>query len=784
MAFEVREVIMKNVLPRRLRPGAVAASALALALLLPGSIGAGSAHAASGTIGPSILGLGWHTDPFAPCHGDEVRLVFDVCECTVQLVGAKRDSVGPIVVQLRVDPDVVCVRCVPDTAGIDLGALAAGMHSFNVRVDIEYAAPPDTSWPASPVFDQAVFAVGPDCPPPPGLVPYLESVVIENGSPCLTCPAILCPGDSVDVRLRGRFNDSCHHLVGVSLVPNPSASPLPLPPIIRLSYGDVSPCTLCSLLPVPWEAHVRLPGQPYSGGLVLPLTVEAEQLNLCTPDSVGTFLGAANFPFVVAESCSTTPPPLPACLNVRWVGDGPASGGCTETYAYGRTSRLGFAVGSTSPIAGVQGRLTLSDASLAITNVATPLREWQVSWTRTPEGDVRFIAFNHVPGHPIGGTPGGVPEILLTVDVAPVVRHPLPARVVLLAQDLLASDVEGNAILPCPQITLDIPGPSGAILCLAAECDANLDGQSDVRDLVLMVGCMQLTQPLACTVPFDRLDCDSDSDFDFDDLFCCVRHMLGGDGDGDPPPDSLSREAPEIAARFDLPRPAADGTIEVPLVLDGLAAAGVAAARLDLAYPDARYEVVGVSFPGLPSPWWTLHESAPGRVRVALIDLSGTGPVTALPTDAPSTLSGSIVLRLRLKAGATEGGEVAVATHDFAAGDGMILVTPNAGARLAMGAVGRVALSAARPNPFVAVTSLTLTLPVAGPVDVGVFDVAGRRVATLLHESNAAAGVHLLAWNGAEAGGARAARGVYFVRVVGARGDTSRKILFLPGSAR
>jgi hypothetical protein len=783
MAFEVREVIMKNLLPRHRRPGAVAASALALALLLPGPLGAGSAHAASGTIGPPILGLGWHTDPFAPCHGQEVRLVFDVCECAVDLVGAKRDSVGPILVQLRVDPGVVCVRCVPDTSGVDLGALAGGMHSFTVRVDIEYVAPPDSSWPSSPLFDQAVFAVGPDCPPPPGMVPYLESVVIEDGAPCPTCPARVCPGDSVDVRLRGRFNDSCHHLMGVSLVPNPSASPLPLPPIVRLSYGDVSACALCTQLPVPWEAHVRLPGQPYFGGQVLPLSVEAVSVNLCSPDSATSFLGGANFPFVVAESCSTSPPP-PGCLNVLWQGSSAGRAGCIETYGPGRTSRLGFAVGSTVPIAGVQGRFTLSDHALMVTNVTTSRREWQVSWTRTPEGDVRFIAFNHVAGHPIGGTPDGAPESLLTVEVAPVVRHPLPPSVLLLAQDLLASDVEGGAILPCPQIALEFPGPAGAILCLAAECDANLDGRSDVRDLVIMVGCMQLAEPLSCNVPFDRLDCDNDSDFDFDDLFCCVRHMLGGDGDGGPPPDSLSREAPEIAARFDLPRPAADGTIEVPLVLEGLVAAGVAAARLDIAYPDARYEVVGVSFPGLPSPWWTLHESAPGRVRVALLDLSGTGDFPVSPADAPNTLLGSIVLRLRLKAGASDGGELSVAAHDFAAGDGMILVTPHAAARLAMGAVGRVALSAPRPNPFAATTSFALTLPVAGPVDVAVFDVAGRRVATLLRETNAAAGVHLLAWNGAEAGGGRAGGGVYFVRVVGARGDTSRKVLFLPGSAR
>ena len=144
------------------------------------------------------------------------------------------------------------------------------------------------------------------------------------------------------------------------------------------------------------------------------------------------------------------------------------------------------------------------------------------------------------------------------------------------------------------------------------------------------------------------------------------------------------------------------------------------------------------------------------------------------------------ILRLRLRAGATPGGELSVAAHDFAAGDGVGLTTPNASPRLALAAdgTGGIALSAARPNPFTGSTAFALTVPTAGAIDVAVFAANGRRVATLLRESAAAAGVYDLAWDGRQDAGGRAPAGVYFVRVVGGAADASRKVLYLPGAAR
>ena len=49
-------------------------------------------------------------------------------------------------------------------------------------------------------------------------------------------------------------------------------------------------------------------------------------------------------------------------------------------------------------------------------------------------------------------------------------------------------------------------------------------------------------------------------------------------------------------------------------------------------------------------------------------------------------------------------------------------------------------------------------------VDVGVFDVSGRRVATL-HAGAFAAGRHAIRWDGSGAGGRPVAPGVYLVRM-------------------
>jgi len=73
-------------------------------------------------------------------------------------------------------------------------------------------------------------------------------------------------------------------------------------------------------------------------------------------------------------------------------------------------------------------------------------------------------------------------------------------------------------------------------------------------------------------------------------------------------------------------------------------------------------------------------------------------------------------------------------------------------------------LHPARPNPTAGETRLLLDLPAALPVDVRVYDPAGRCVSAI-HEGELPAGSHAIAWDGCDAAGRPAGAGIYWIRV-------------------
>ncbi len=72
--------------------------------------------------------------------------------------------------------------------------------------------------------------------------------------------------------------------------------------------------------------------------------------------------------------------------------------------------------------------------------------------------------------------------------------------------------------------------------------------------------------------------------------------------------------------------------------------------------------------------------------------------------------------------------------------------------------------------------SLSFSMPAAGHAEVAVFDVAGRRIATLV-DRETPAGTHEVTWNGTGAGGEPVASGVYFARATTDTDSASRKVL-------
>jgi len=77
-------------------------------------------------------------------------------------------------------------------------------------------------------------------------------------------------------------------------------------------------------------------------------------------------------------------------------------------------------------------------------------------------------------------------------------------------------------------------------------------------------------------------------------------------------------------------------------------------------------------------------------------------------------------------------------------------------------------LGAAYPNPFNAATTLPFAVPRTGMVELGVYDMLGRRVATLARTVYAP-GSYRITWNGADDSGSVLPAGVYLVRLTGSK---------------
>lgn len=95
----------------------------------------------------------------------------------------------------------------------------------------------------------------------------------------------------------------------------------------------------------------------------------------------------------------------------------------------------------------------------------------------------------------------------------------------------------------------------------------------------------------------------------------------------------------------------------------------------------------------------------------------------------------------------------------------------------AAGAGDALAMSVG-PNPSGSSVRVTFTLPRAGHAEVRVYGVDGRMVRTLA-AGTYGAGAHEVAWDGADASGARAAPGVYWIRTASGSEAAARRIVRL-----
>jgi hypothetical protein len=78
------------------------------------------------------------------------------------------------------------------------------------------------------------------------------------------------------------------------------------------------------------------------------------------------------------------------------------------------------------------------------------------------------------------------------------------------------------------------------------------------------------------------------------------------------------------------------------------------------------------------------------------------------------------------------------------------------------------------PNPFNASTTISYQLPEASFVTLGIFDMLGRRVGTLINNQPHSAGEHQIVWDASEH-----SSGMYFYRLDASGNSRTSKMLLL-----
>jgi hypothetical protein len=114
-------------------------------------------------------------------------------------------------------------------------------------------------------------------------------------------------------------------------------------------------------------------------------------------------------------------------------------------------------------------------------------------------------------------------------------------------------------------------------------------------------------------------------------------------------------------------------------------------------------------------------------------------------------------------------------THSCGGGN-LEIALPTSATTLGKGS--SLALASGRPNPFGEECRLSFVLPRAGRARLEIFDVAGRRVATLLDEA-LLEGRHEVTWQRMDRDGRRVTGGIYFARLESSGEACTTKLVLL-----
>lgn len=707
------------------------------------------------------LPITFHTRPLAPCDGDTVALAaVNACYPCFDITSFGRAADGHLRLDVTQRPDNICqtAQCQPQERAVRLGVLAAGHHLVDVEIAWHLPADSTNGGDSTIVLHRLVaFDVG-RCPP--GELPFVEHVLIGGPAPCDTCMFDACPDAPIPVGLQGSLPNHCWSLLGFELLP--LMSPMDRP-VARLTVREPNPLVDldCQNVPVPFSVGTSLP--PASPGLhELQIQVAIRGWE----DSTSLQIHAKDFVFLVLDSCATPPPT--ACVWPFLEPRRPVladtlpdtTSRCDLRLMPGERGPIFFAArAQVVPLAGLQGEIYASPLLKVVNLEAVGAAQgMQLGWIPKANG-ASYVLYSGT-GAPIPADTWA-PVLLVTVQADSGITGVAHGTVHGLVR--AASDASGTSVPLCPVMTLVLPA---ANVCIGERqgCDANRDGLANVADLVRIARC--LLEPAWCPDTIAaRPDCTGDGAFHADDIICCARTILGAPADGirDPGPLQFSFGEPVMLGPI----------LRVPLRVQG--AGDVSGALLRLDYPSDRWIAVDDALAGgdplsasAAGAWTPFVEPGPDDVLVGLLRLDPT---------APSELS--VTLAFSLRPGAEPGGELRVGASEIMAGDGtpIALDLGALSARLEPAGpvpVTRVALSPARPNPSSGATSFVVSLPAAGNVDLAMYDLAGRRVATLWR-GPLAAGNREFTWRPD-----RAPSGIYFARLVVDGETRSSRVTFKP----
>jgi len=615
---------------------------------------------------------------------------------------------------------------VPFMGRLELPPLAAG-EAF-LRLDHVTRTCPDSS--AAEILGRSYsFAVLADCDSTPPEPPGLDSLV-KNLTTLRVVPENPCPGETLFLELAENGCPPCVDLV--SLEYDSLTSP-------RAVVSWRPGCFEFACMPETLRTAI---GQYMPGFYLLNVPVDVHVLREPLPDTTVSYVKQVRFQVPLeCDSTGCVEPVLHARRN---------DFGCALEVLPGKRGSVTLHVSTPVPLGGLQGRLECPEP-FRVVGVRAPANAplYHVFW-QSEGRSARYVLLA------AGGTvvPAGFSPVL-RVEIEADASATIGQTGGLVTPIQVASGPGGEAVPIC-DFPLGLIAP--VLLCVASpadSCDANGDGRSDVRDLVLMTHCLW---PRPAREPWDSAgvcrDCNGDGSFGFEDLVCCARHILRG-----PflPRDSV---VANDALRVSLDPVQDGGRLMVRVRISG--ADGLAGAMLRLRYPADRWRAQ------LPVVFLDRATLATSEGWLPLIDPEQPGVVQLGGLRIAETASGELEFLIEMvPTGTSQAGDRLVAEGaDLVAGDGTVL-TPTAPLpeiRLDApappeGPPTAVALGTARPNPFSSATTFTVSLPREADVELVVHDLAGRRVATLA-SGRLSAGRKDFTWSGA---GAR--DGLYFVQL-------------------